>query len=72
MIRRSPTRIEFRVEDLAEYDQLKKEREGKKETDRQSGFTPSSWGGKISQSEIHDRIGFVSQQAPTTLERHNI
>ncbi|XP_043476536.1 anaphase-promoting complex subunit cdc26-like [Leptopilina heterotoma] len=71
MIRRSPTRIEFRVEDLAEYDQLKKERDGKKENDRPM-FNPSSWGGKISQNELHERIGFVSQSVPAIVERHNI
>ena len=72
MMRRSPTRIDLRVDDLAEYDQLKKEREAKKDTERQTGFTSSSWGGKISQSEIQERIGYVPQQPQTAHERHNI
>ena len=72
MLRRSPTRIDLRVDDLAEYDLLKKERETKKETDRQGGFNPSSWGGKVSQTEIQERIGYVPQQPQSTHERQNI
>ncbi|XP_033208775.1 anaphase-promoting complex subunit CDC26-like [Belonocnema kinseyi] len=72
MLRRSPTRIDLRVDDLAEYDQQKKEREAKKDTDRPGGFNPSSWAGKMSQNEIQERIGYVPQPPQSTHERHNI
>lgn len=72
MIRRSPTRIDLRLDDLQEYEAMRKEQEARKESERQAGFNPSSWGGKVSQSEIQERIGYVPQQPQTTYSRPNI
>lgn len=67
MIRRSPTRIELRLDDLQEYenarkeqDAAKKERQGRK--DERSSFELPSWGGKVSQREIEERIGLTAQE----------
>ena len=67
MIRRSPTRIDLRLDDLAEYEAMKKEREAKKDSEKQSGY-PQAWGGKASQIEIQERIGYVpgTPQVPQT------
>lgn len=64
MIRRSPTRIDLRLEDLQEYDPIKKEHESKKESERQSVFNLPLWGGKVTQSEIQERIGYAQQSRP--------
>lgn len=74
MIRRSPTRIDLRLDDLAEYENIKKERDAKKDADKQPGvYNPPSWGGKITQSEFQERIGYVPQATPqTTHPRTNI
>uniref|UniRef100_A0A6V7LB43 Anaphase-promoting complex subunit CDC26 n=1 Tax=Bracon brevicornis TaxID=1563983 RepID=A0A6V7LB43_9HYME len=61
MIRRSPTRIELRLDDLQEYEVIKKEREAVKSCEKASAFNPPSWGGKAQQSEIQERIGYVPQ-----------
>lgn len=74
MIRRSPTRIELKLDDLQEFEAIRKEREGKKESDKQNGFNPSSIWPKIPQSEIQERIGYVPQtsQQSATHVRQNI
>lgn len=59
-MRRSPTRIEARLDDLQEFEVLRKENEAKKAADK-STFNPTSWGGKTLQSEIQERIGYVPQ-----------
>lgn len=64
MIRRSPTKIDLRIDDLAEYEALKKEREAKKTTDKEQGGIPA-WGQKPTQTEIHERIGFQLQTPQT-------
>jgi len=70
MIRRSPTRIEMRLDDLQEYEDIKKAHEAKKDPERKaSSMNPPAWGGKVSQSEIQERIGYVQQQHPTTHDR---
>lgn len=65
MIRRSPSRIEVRLDDLQEYEAIRKERESKKTSDKSLVCNPPSWGGKASQSEIQERIGYVPQQSTT-------
>lgn len=62
MIRRSPTRIDLRLDDLQEYETMRKALEAKKESERQPTFNPPSWGGKMPQSEIQERIGYMPQQ----------
>lgn len=61
MIRRSPTRIDLRLDDLTEYEAMKKEKESKKENEKSGPTNPPSWGGKVSQTEIQERIGYVPQ-----------
>ena len=73
MIRRSPSRIDLRLDDLAEYEALKKERDAKKEADNKGGiFSPPAWGAKPSQSEIQERIGYVPQTPLAPQPRPNI
>lgn len=62
MMRRSPTRLELRLDDLQEYEAIKKERESKKVTEK-SALNPPPWSGKALQSEIQERIGYVPQQS---------
>lgn len=72
MIRRSPTRIDLRLDDLQEYETMRKTLEAKKESERQPAFNPPPWGGKVPQSEIQERIGYMPQQNPATHSRPNI
>jgi anaphase-promoting complex subunit 12 len=73
MIRRSPTRIDLKLDDLAEYEALKKERDAKRENEKQQGvFNPPLWGGKTSQTEIQERIGYVPQTPRATQRRPNV
>ncbi|XP_012237730.1 anaphase-promoting complex subunit CDC26-like [Bombus vosnesenskii] len=73
MIRRSPTRIDLRLDDLQEYEAMRKALEAKKESERPpTTFNPPPWGGKIPQSEIQERIGYMPQQAQTTHCRPNL
>lgn len=70
MIRRSPTRIEMRLDDLQEYEEIRKTYETKKDPEKKlSSMNPPSWGGKVPQSEIQERIGYIPQQQPPTLNR---
>ncbi|XP_074100368.1 anaphase-promoting complex subunit CDC26 [Cotesia typhae] len=57
MMRRSPTRIELRLDDLQEYEVIRKEREAKKATEKPA----FNWSDKPSQSDIQERIGYVPQ-----------
>lgn len=70
MIRRSPTRIELKLDDLNEYETVKDP--DKKSADRQSLFATTWNNSKPSQSEIHERIGYVPQQPQTTHPRPTI
>lgn len=71
MIRRSPTRIEMRLEDLKEYEEIKKALEAKKDAERKSSASVSlsTWGGKVPQSEIQERIGYVPSQQHSSTQR---
>jgi len=69
MIRRSPTRIEMRLDDLQEYEEIRKAHEAKKDPEKKSSMNPPAWGGKVPQSEIHERIGYIPQQHPPTHNR---
>lgn len=71
-MRRSPTRIEARLDDLQEYEVIRKENEAKKAAEKTT-FIPPSWGGKTLQSEIQERIGYVPQtSSKSTQSRTNI
>ncbi|KAK2575798.1 hypothetical protein KPH14_007182 [Odynerus spinipes] len=72
MIRRNPTKIELRLDDLQEYEAMRKAHEAKKEAERQQNFNPPSWGGKVPQNEIHERIGYMPQQNQPGHSRPNI
>ncbi|KAL7292172.1 hypothetical protein TKK_0014127 [Trichogramma kaykai] len=63
MIRRSPTRIDLRLDDLAEYEAMKKEKDTKKSSDK-TETCPPPWGGKTTQAEIQERIGYVPGGTP--------
>lgn len=71
MIRRSPTRIEMRLDDLQEYEEIRKAHEAKKDPEKKSSsaMNPPTWGGKVPQSEIQERIGYIPQQHPPTHNR---
>lgn len=71
MIRRNPTRIELRLCDLQEYEEIRKTYEAKKDPERKlsSSTNPPSWGGKIPQSQIQERIGYMPPQNSTTHNR---
>ncbi|KAJ1521523.1 hypothetical protein ONE63_003186 [Megalurothrips usitatus] len=58
MIRRSPTRIVLKLNDLKEYETLKKEMEVKKDT---SSHNTWEGAGKTKQDIVRERIGYVPQ-----------
>ena len=73
MIRRTPTRIELKMEDIAEYEQIKREAEAKKAMAKNNllGSSPIQSSAHAQQSEpvapalnkpdtatVHQRIGF--------------
>lgn len=62
MYRRKPTRIELKVEDLQEYDIMKKENEIKNASIcKENELTESSESSKTRQSVINERIGYKPQ-----------
>lgn len=67
MIRRSPTRIELKLEDLNEFTQtVRKEYESAKElrmVDQKGWIHPKTT--KTTQEIIHERIGYNPQPRPT-------
>ena len=72
MIRRTPTRIELKMEDFTEYEQIKREAEAKKAMSKNNLLGSSPIQGSTQQSEpiiapalikpdtatVHQRIGF--------------
>ncbi|XP_078053697.1 uncharacterized protein LOC144479069 [Augochlora pura] len=73
MIRRSPTRLDLRLDDLVEYEAMRRKAlEAKKESERQSAFNTPQWGNKVPQSEIQERIGYMPQQNQPSHSRTNI
>lgn len=65
MIRRSPTRIDLRLNDLTEYETMKMERGSKKETEKPpASVNPPPWRKKPTTNEIQERIGYTAQQSP--------
>jgi anaphase-promoting complex subunit 12 len=64
MFRRNPTRIELKLEDLNEYEVLKKELEEKNKLQQNSNksivdsIITSTNGSKTREQSLHERIGF--------------
>jgi anaphase-promoting complex subunit 12 len=64
MIRRNPTRIELKIEDIAEYNKLKAELEAKRATAKHNllGSSPiveaAPAYGRPDVAAVHDRIGY--------------
>ncbi|GFV50282.1 uncharacterized protein TNCV_621921 [Trichonephila clavipes] len=64
MFRRKPTRIDLKVEDLQEYETMKKEREQKDPVDDKEPTEPTeatSDNQKSKQANINERIGYKPQ-----------
>jgi anaphase-promoting complex subunit 12 len=65
MFRRNPTRIELKLEDLNEYEVLKKELEEKNKLQQNTNksisdsIITSTNGSKTREQSLHERIGFV-------------
>lgn len=64
MIRRSPTRIELKLDDLTEYSQVRREFEAAKDhrATQGCGWNPPP----KTKQEIHERIGYVPQPRPSS------
>lgn len=65
MIRRSPTRLELKLDDLTEYNTNRREFETGKE---QRAAQNTNWNvlPKTKQEIVHERIGYVPQPRPTS------
>nr|CAD7446897.1 unnamed protein product [Timema bartmani]CAD7460325.1 unnamed protein product [Timema tahoe] len=67
MIRRSPTRIQLKLDDLQEYESMRRTQEVLKEKSAEGVFpSTTEWTAlrvstKTSKEEIHERIGYVPQ-----------
>ncbi|PSN48356.1 Anaphase-promoting complex subunit CDC26 [Blattella germanica] len=70
MIRRSPTRIELKLDDIQEYESMRREQESRKEQQAAESHASSveSWAPGVTKSKqeiIHERIGYVPQPRMT-------
>ena len=69
MIRRSPTRIELKLDDIQEYESMRREQESRKEQQAaESHGGVETWAPgvpKTKQEIIHERIGYVPQPRMT-------
>ncbi|KAF2889503.1 hypothetical protein ILUMI_16669 [Ignelater luminosus] len=64
MIRRFPTSIELKLDDVVEYETMRKEQEAAREQQKNSKpyNEPPCWqAGPKSKQEIHARIGYLPQ-----------
>ncbi|KAK7870223.1 hypothetical protein R5R35_003493 [Gryllus longicercus] len=64
MIRRSPTRIEVKLDDLQEYENMRREQEARKEQQQNNSVLGEAWApgaSKLPQAVVHDRIGYAPQ-----------
>lgn len=66
MLRRNPTRIELKINDLEEYENMKKELEQKKEPKSfpLESPTPDSLEARTNINMVHSRIGFDPKPLP--------
>ncbi|KAJ8408648.1 hypothetical protein AAFF_G00252830 [Aldrovandia affinis] len=76
MLRRKPTRLELKLDDIEEFDSVKKELESRKkqrdEVDVVGVATPGEMGGttgdgKTREQMINERIGYKPHPKPNTL-----
>lgn len=69
MIRRSPTRIELKLDDIQEYESMRREQESRKEQHTPShSSSAETWASgipKTKQELIHERIGYAPQPRMT-------
>jgi anaphase-promoting complex subunit 12 len=66
MIRRSPTRIELKLDDIQEYESMRREQESRKEQQSENhSSSVEPWSPKTKQEIIHERIGYVPQPRMT-------
>ncbi|XP_017768060.1 PREDICTED: anaphase-promoting complex subunit CDC26-like isoform X2 [Nicrophorus vespilloides] len=61
MLRRPPTNVELKLDDILEYNTMKKEQESSKDpSDSKSFNTPPTWNaGPKSKSEVYKRVGYI-------------
>ncbi len=64
MLRRNPTRIELKINDLEEYDAMKKELEQKKEPKSTALESPTPDSLEARTNLVHKRIGFDPKPLP--------
>ncbi|KAK3508893.1 hypothetical protein QTP70_013111 [Hemibagrus guttatus] len=75
MLRRKPTRLELKLDDIEEFESVKKELESrKKQRDEVDVVTPSEMSssvggsdGKTREQTIHERIGYKPHPKSNTL-----
>jgi anaphase-promoting complex subunit 12 len=68
MIRRSPTRIELKLDDIQEYDSIRREQESRNEQPTENRSSAEPWAPGVSKTKqeiIHERIGYVPQPRMT-------
>jgi anaphase-promoting complex subunit 12 len=69
MFRRSPTRIELKLDDIQEYESMRREQESRKEQQTENhSLSAEQWAPgvpKTKQEIINERIGYVPQPRMT-------
>jgi Anaphase-promoting complex APC subunit CDC26 len=63
MLRRKPTRIELKIEDISEWTAVRKERENKPDAVQTAELPPAH---KSKRELIHERIGYEARPARET------
>lgn len=66
MIRRNPTRIELKLDDLSEYNHIRRQFEDKKESRAAQSTQTLNVPPKPKQEGIHERIGYNPQPRPSS------
>jgi hypothetical protein len=65
MLRRSPTRIELKIDDVNEWIAMRKEKEKKNSESVATGTLAQELQIKSKRELIHERIGYDSNKAPS-------
>lgn len=64
MLRRPPTSIELKLDDVVEYEDVRREQEANKEQNKKPYNDPPAWQqGPKSKQEIYNRIGYAPQNS---------
>ncbi|KAG8447397.1 hypothetical protein GDO86_014754 [Hymenochirus boettgeri] len=75
MLRRKPTRVELKLDDIEEFESIKKDLEGRKKTEREVDLSATETDAAASlnnsdpksrEQTIHDRIGYRPQPKPNS------